>query len=70
MDNHATPEPEPQYQPNHEPKHEPTAAAPASTGHWERAVLEKLVLSTLTEQRTARRWRNGLLLAWLLVFWS
>ncbi len=68
MDNHATPEPEPQYQPNHEPKHEPTAAAPASTGHWERAVLEKLVLSTLTEQRTARRWRNGLRLAWLLVF--
>jgi protease-4 len=40
-----------------------TPAAPAPAGRaeapgWERTVLEKLVMSTVTEQRRARRWRN------------
>jgi protease-4 len=34
---------------------------------WERAALEKLAFAALVEQRTARRWRNGLRLAWLMV---
>ena len=32
---------------------------------WERTTLEKLAFATLNEQRLARRWRNGLRLAWL-----
>jgi protease-4 len=32
---------------------------------WERATLEKLMFATLDEQRTARRWRNGVRLTWL-----
>ncbi|MBS0465758.1 MAG: S49 family peptidase [Proteobacteria bacterium] len=41
---------------------------------WERAVLEKLVLGALAEQRSARRWRNFWRLTWLaliaLVVWA
>ncbi|WP_311221713.1 MULTISPECIES: S49 family peptidase [unclassified Acidovorax] len=33
---------------------------------WERGVLEKLVLATLAEQRSARRWRIFTRLAWLV----
>lgn len=33
---------------------------------WERNTLEKLAFAALHEQRQARRWRNGLRLAWLL----
>jgi protease-4 len=33
---------------------------------WERATLEKLAMAALVEQRTARRWRNGIRLGWLL----
>ena len=33
--------------------------------HWERASLERLVMASLVEQRAARRWRNGIRLAWL-----
>ena len=33
---------------------------------WERATLEKLAFATLHEQRLARRWRNGVRLAWLV----
>ena len=35
---------------------------------WERATLEKLAFATLHEQRLARRWRNGVRLAWLVFF--
>jgi len=35
---------------------------------WERATLEKLVFATLEEQRTARRWRAFVRLAWLAFF--
>lgn len=34
-------------------------------GGWERSTLERLAFAALTEQRLARRWRNGLRLAWL-----
>jgi protease IV len=37
------------------------AAAPG----WERATLERLMFATLEEQRTARRWRSFIRLAWL-----
>jgi protease-4 len=40
---------------------------PSSAG-WERATLEKLAMASLVEQRLARRWRNGVRLAWLLFF--
>jgi protease-4 len=33
---------------------------------WERATLEKLALAAIDEQRQARRWRNGIRLAWLV----
>ncbi|MBU3738037.1 MAG: S49 family peptidase [Rhodoferax sp.] len=40
---------------------------PVQTPGWERSTLEKLAFATLEEQRIARRWRNGLRLAWLLL---
>jgi len=49
----------------------PSSAMPGSTAarsdeaHWERTTLEKLAFAALDEQRQARRWRNGLRLAWL-----
>lgn len=39
-----------------------------SAASWERATLEKLAMATLVEQRAARRWRNGIRLAWLGFF--
>ncbi len=49
----------------------PTDAARSS---WERDTLEKLAFAMLQEQQAARRWKNGLRLAWLLfvvvVFWA
>ena len=42
-------------------------------GAWERSTLEKLATSIVDEQRQARRWRNGIRLAWLAfliaLFW-
>src|SRR5665811_2295661 len=35
---------------------------------WERSTLEKLAFASLAEQRTARRWRTFVRLAWLLFF--
>lgn len=43
-----------------------TPAAPDAPG-WERAVIEKLALATLQEQRAARRWRNFWRSVWLLL---
>ncbi len=40
----------------------------ASRAGWERQTLEQLAFATLTEQRTARRWRNFVRLAWLVFF--
>ena len=42
------------------------AATPTNGVTWERATLEKLAMATLVEQRQARRWRNGIRLAWLV----
>jgi protease-4 len=42
------------------------AATPTSGASWERATLEKLAMATLIEQRQARRWRNGIRIAWLV----
>lgn len=35
---------------------------------WERTTLETLALAAIAEQRQARRWRNGIRLAWLAFF--
>lgn len=54
------------------PFNAPQPAADGAPG-WERSTLEKLAFATLQEQQTARRWKSGLRLAWLLfvvvVFW-
>ena len=42
---------------------QPTGTNPAT---WERTVLEKLAFDALAEQRSARRWRIGINIAWLL----
>lgn len=42
----------------------PTSANPPA---WERNVLEKLAFDALAEQRTSRRWRTALGIAWLLL---
>ena len=39
-----------------------------ATPGWERATVEKLMFATLEEQRTARRWRSFIRLAWLAFF--
>ena len=41
---------------------QPTGTNPAT---WERTVLEKLAFDALAEQRSARRWRIGINIAWL-----
>ena len=41
---------------------------PDSAAGWERATLERLAMATLIEQRQARRWRNGIRIAWLVFF--
>src|SRR5688572_21473152 len=50
----------------------PVAATPAVKAAeqpgWERATMEKLLFATLEEQRTARRWRAFVRLAWLAFF--
>ncbi len=46
----------------------PIPVAPAGTPGWERAALEKLAFAALEEQRTARRWRTFVRLAWLTFF--
>lgn len=33
---------------------------------WERELLEKLAMAVVDEQRQARRWRNGIRMAWLV----
>jgi protease-4 len=40
---------------------------PGTAASWERATLEKLAVATLIEQRQARRWRNGIRIAWLVL---
>ena len=56
------------------PSAEPAPAQPVAAPGWERETLEQLAFASLREQQTARRWKNGLRLAWLLllasVFWA
>ena len=56
-----------------DPKDVTSIPAESTRSGWERETLEKLAFATLQEQQTARRWKNGLRLAWLLfavvVFW-
>lgn len=47
-----------------EDKISPTSANPPA---WERNVLEKLAFDALAEQRTSRRWKTALGIAWLLL---
>jgi protease-4 len=47
------------------PKNIASSAMPSAPG-WERATLEKLAMAAIEEQRLARRWRNGIRLAWLI----
>ncbi len=42
--------------------------SPTEAPGWERATLEKLAFAVLAEQKSARRWRNFVRLAWLLCF--
>ncbi len=54
-----------------EPEPRPRIAAtgqPVQPPGWERATFEKLMFATLEEQRTARRWRSFVRLAWLAFF--
>ena len=61
---------EPQF-PAPQPEKVAVAAQPAN---WERTALEKLATNYMAEQRTARRWRTFVRLAWLtffaLIAWS
>ena len=49
-----------------QPPAPPSAAPAAVEPNWERSTLEKVAMAAIAEQRQARRWRNGLRLAWLL----
>lgn len=40
--------------------------APEFVPGWERQTLERLAMANLQEQQTARRWKNGFRLAWLV----
>jgi len=44
----------------------PTGRRAADNQNWERNTLEKLAFSAITEQRSARRWRTFVRLAWLV----
>lgn len=48
---------------------QPSAAAPGATVQpgWERSVLERFAMAALAEQRSARRWRNGIRIGWLVL---
>ena len=54
------------------PSSQPEKAAASHTAapavNWERTALEKLATNYMTEQKTARRWRTFVRLAWLAFF--
>jgi protease-4 len=50
------------------PKQPAASAVPQSDVTWERQTLETLAFTHLNELKTARRWKLGFRLAWLLVF--
>jgi protease-4 len=46
----------------------PASPAAAEAPGWERATMEKLLFATLEEQKSARRWRAFVRIAWLAFF--
>lgn len=64
------------HDPNSPLSHDPSPSpkGKADVPGWEKGVIEKLVFATLSEQRSARRWRNAWRLFWLvllaLIFWG
>ena len=53
--------------PRAEAAHSSGAATSQAPG-WERATLERLAFDSLNEQKSRRRWKTGLSLAWLAFF--
>ena len=51
-----------------EPKDGVATAAAAVDENWARQTLTQLAFANLNEQKTARRWKVGLRVAWLLLF--
>ena len=45
-----------------------TGRRAADSQNWERSTLEKLAFSAISEQRSARRWKTFVRLAWLVFF--
>ena len=64
MNDTNTPSQEPQF-PASRPE---TTAAATQPANWERSALEKLASNYMEEQKTARRWRTFVRLAWLAFF--
>jgi len=64
----SNPSPAPAEQAQAAIKNEANARSAGMTGapNWEQSTLESLAMAAITEQRQARRWRNGIRLAWLL----
>lgn len=65
----------PQFEPNTAQAQVNTASSAPDSGanqassraiSWERETLEKLATAAIVEQRQARRWRNGIRIAWLV----
>ena len=50
-----------------DPQDSPSPSPAQSGSHWERETLERLAFASLHEQQKARRWKNALRLAWLLL---
>ena len=48
------------------PASPPATQTAASGAAWERTVIERWMQASLAEQRSARRWKYGMRLAWLL----
>lgn len=68
------PTPHPDLEKNAQPAPVESAQAAINSGansvggaaNWERATLETLAMAVIAEQRQARRWRNGIRIAWLV----
>ena len=54
--------------PASQPEKAAVAATSAQPANWERSALEKLASNYMAEQKTARRWRTFVRLAWLAFF--
>ena len=64
-------DPNPPGGPDREPSFSTAATAPPAASApptWERATLEKLAFAALAEQKSSRRWKTFVRLAWLVFF--